>query len=192
MNDWHKVVKIIFKQMIECIEFIHSKNVCHFDISLENFLINDVKVHCHENVTSKQSNINFECSDIQIKLIDFGLAHVFKTNSNFISDKFCGKMPYKSPEIISNKEFHAKSNDIWGLGVCLFMMAIGCAPWIKAHKSEQLFVLIMNGHIKDVLKSWNKLEYVNKDLINLFELFFQYENKRVSLENIKKHSWLKD
>eukprot|EP01084_Bolivina_argentea_P168155 291684_1 len=45
MNDWHKVVKIIFKQMIECIEFIHSKNVCHFDISLENFLINDVKVH---------------------------------------------------------------------------------------------------------------------------------------------------
>eukprot|EP01084_Bolivina_argentea_P188811 324903_1 len=39
--EWHSAVKVIFLQMIEAIEFIHSKNVCHFDISLENFLIND-------------------------------------------------------------------------------------------------------------------------------------------------------
>eukprot|EP01084_Bolivina_argentea_P232976 392510_1 len=38
ITEWHKLVKIIFKQMIECIEYIHAHNICHFDISLENFL----------------------------------------------------------------------------------------------------------------------------------------------------------
>eukprot|EP01084_Bolivina_argentea_P114651 204063_1 len=40
IKELQKIVKIIFKQMIECIEYIHKKNVCHLDISLENFLIN--------------------------------------------------------------------------------------------------------------------------------------------------------
>ena len=44
ITEWHRVCKVIFKQMLECIEFIHSLNICHFDISLENFLINDVDV----------------------------------------------------------------------------------------------------------------------------------------------------
>ena len=34
MTEWHKTVQIMFKQMIESIEYIHSKNICHFDISL--------------------------------------------------------------------------------------------------------------------------------------------------------------
>eukprot|EP01083_Nonionella_stella_P083804 231771_1 len=37
ISEWHRMVRIIFKQMVEAIEYIHSKNVCHFDISLENF-----------------------------------------------------------------------------------------------------------------------------------------------------------
>eukprot|EP01084_Bolivina_argentea_P048140 88715_1 len=41
ITELQRVIKIIFKQMIQCIEYIHNKNVCHFDISLENFLIND-------------------------------------------------------------------------------------------------------------------------------------------------------
>ena len=33
--EWLKVCHLLFKQMIECIEYIHSKNISHFDISLE-------------------------------------------------------------------------------------------------------------------------------------------------------------
>ena len=72
---WIEVVKVIFKQMIECIEFIHSKNICHFDISLENFVINSVDVHWRVYMEAgkeiKQS-IQFELNDIQVKLCDFG------------------------------------------------------------------------------------------------------------------------
>eukprot|EP01083_Nonionella_stella_P166948 559778_1 len=31
MSEWHKVVTIIYNQLLECIDFIHSKNVVHFD-----------------------------------------------------------------------------------------------------------------------------------------------------------------
>lgn len=35
ISEWLKVCRLLFKQMIECIEYIHSKNIAHFDISLE-------------------------------------------------------------------------------------------------------------------------------------------------------------
>ena len=74
----------------------HSKNVCHFDISLENFLINDIDI-----VYSNDGQIKF-CFDskIQIKLCDYGLAEIFdEEKSEFESTKYCGKRNYKSPEV---------------------------------------------------------------------------------------------
>ena len=34
LAEWHGMVKLIWKQMVECIEYIHSNNICHFDVSL--------------------------------------------------------------------------------------------------------------------------------------------------------------
>ena len=52
--------------MVESIEYIHTKNICHMDISLENYTINDVKI-C-ESVDGKY--IEFLGDDVQIKLCD--------------------------------------------------------------------------------------------------------------------------
>ena len=157
VSHWKEICKVIFKQMIECIEFIHSRNVCHFDISLENFVINHVDVNCRvyeEAGKTFVESIQFELNDIQVKLCDFGtffsyiyicfsisslficsmyflyvyfqtgLAEGFKTNE-CKSDKYSGKRNYVSPEILNKKrQFDAKKNDIWGLGVVLYMMLI--------------------------------------------------------------------
>ena len=42
--ELQRVAKIILKQMIEAIDYIHSKNIAHMDISLENWLINDLDI----------------------------------------------------------------------------------------------------------------------------------------------------
>ena len=132
--SWHETVKVIFKQMIECIQYIHSKYVCHYDISLENFLINDVDVYYGENGKLRLCN-----DSIQIKLCDFGLAGRFKKatsngrmskkdgeccnnddidntegkrddclrdyyEADFQSQKWCGKPNYKSPEVTSQRK----------------------------------------------------------------------------------------
>ena len=69
IEEWHKVCKIIFKQMIESIEYIHSRLVCHFDISIENFVITDVQVQRSENPQDHTVNIKFMTDEIQIKLL---------------------------------------------------------------------------------------------------------------------------
>ena len=135
ISDWHKCVKIIFNQIIECVEYMHSKNVCHFDISLENILINDIDVHCYKDINGIQ-RIKFVEDDIQIKLCDFGLAEIFdpKKNSKFLCNKYVGKPNYQSPEIVSKQKlFSAKKNDIWCMGICLFMLIIA-----RAHFGESL------------------------------------------------------
>ena len=224
IDEWQKVIKVIFKQMIECIEFIHKHNICHFDISLENFLINDVQIqeiktennYIHNNnnnnniqitdrkqiKTTNHSKIKFILQDLQIKLCDFGLAESFNTikqeqdkednNISFKSNKWCGKPNYQSPEInLKKPDFNGKCNDIFCLGVCLFMMTIGNAPWRFAHKSDELFNHMFEGKLVHILRSWNKSQYFNQEWVDLMESIFKYEDKRITLERIKQHSWLK-
>jgi len=206
ISEWRKVVLVMFKQMIECIEFIHAANVCHFDVSLENFVINEVKVFQtfaasatphDDNPKCSQSRplpiVHFVLDELQLKLIDFGLAEYFDTTKNecFQSNKYCGKLHYMSPEIHGKKEsFNAQKNDIFCLGVCLFMMCIGNAPWNKAHPKDDLFRCLVNGQMRKVLKMWKKLHYVTEEGVDLMESIFQYEPHRISIQKIKQHPWM--
>ena len=193
ITEWHKVCKVIFKQMVEAIKYIHDRNICHFDISLENFLINDVKIHYLQSITDPTCHkVKFITDDIQIKLCDFGLAGAFDIKSKYCkSNKYVGKAAYKSPEIVQKKCFDAKANDIWTMGICLFMILFGGVPFIKASNNEQSFKHIMNGNLFNVLKIWNKQYYVTEEMLDLMNKFFQFENQRITLKQIMKHSWLK-
>jgi len=174
------------KQMIECVDFLHSKDVVHFDISLENWLINDVKVAI-DGKNAETTNIHFLTDTIQIKLCDFGLAQKF-TKSECLSSKWSGKKQYKSPEVISKKRcFDAKSNDIWCVGMCLFMLAAGVPPWFVAHTSDKLYSFVLKNSILDLIKKWNLLNYVDTNLIHLFDAIFQSEENRVNSNYIKQY-----
>lgn len=188
LSHWKQVVKVILQQMVECLAYLHSHNICHLDLSLENFVINDVLVEKEE--AGKHEKISFVTDHIRVKLCDFGLAEVFE-DEGCLCDKYCGKQNYKSPEVVQkNKVFRAKKNDVWCLGVCLFMMSTGSAPWKTASKSDETFVHMTNGFMKGTLKSWDLQNYVDDDLLALFESIFQGESSRISVDEIKTHSWL--
>ena len=53
IKNWQKIIKIIFKKMIEAIEYIHSKHICHFDISLENWLIDNINIQCADDGSNR-------------------------------------------------------------------------------------------------------------------------------------------
>eukprot|EP01083_Nonionella_stella_P080068 219823_1 len=190
ISHWKQVMKVILKQMIECIAFIHSKNVCHFDISLENFLINDVQIDVHK-IRDKHGKvtetITFVLDGIKVKLCDFGLARLFATKQ-CKSARFCGKTGYKSPEIFDENicSFDAKKNDIWGFGVCLYMMSFGQSPWRKANKSDELFAFAMEYGIAKALEQHNDLHYVDVEVLYLLHCIFQYESNRISLHRIQE------
>lgn len=190
--DWRETTKVIFQQMLEAVDFLHSHNCCHFDLSLENFLISEVEVELKENERG-QSQIGFVADTIQIKLCDFGLSRVFEKGSDFQCRRFVGKPTYWSPEIASHDDhskFNAKSNDIWCLGVCLYMLAVGGHPFQTASAEDASFKTIVNDGVEMLLKKWKMNHYVSSEMAKCMRLLFRYEGDRVDLEGLRQSEWL--
>lgn len=81
--------KVIFKQIVEAVNYLHRQNIAHRDLKPDNILIDEVY------------NMSYN-----IKLIDFGFS------INMDGQKklriFCGTPSYMSPEIVNKKEYCGK------------------------------------------------------------------------------------
>mmetsp|Transcript_34475 Transcript_34475/g.46461 ORF Transcript_34475/g.46461 Transcript_34475/m.46461 type:complete len:161 (+) Transcript_34475:1748-2230(+) len=94
--------KHIIKQLIGILSYLHSRNVTHRDIKLENIIIDKRGI---------------------IKLIDFGFCCC---TSNDVKLKiFCGTPSYMCPEIVMKKDYSGPPTDIWATGILLFAMLCG-------------------------------------------------------------------
>lgn len=102
-------IDLIFLAMYKGLEFIHSKNIYHRDIKLENF------VGC--KLKTQPSNVGITVpSDFLIpKFIDFGLS---SKNEKFDEIKISqvGTPRFLSPEVKQSKSY-GRDYDIWSLGV---------------------------------------------------------------------------
>jgi len=191
--EWRQFVRVLFVQIVEAVRFLHRHGVSHFDISLENLLINDVEV-----VLDQSGKIKFCADSIDVKLCDFGLAERWSVNpedeeksSPFWSSKFCGKSNYKSPECAKGERFRAELNDVWCVGVCLFMMVIGGNLYSAATPEDKSFVQAMEGKLGQLLSSWNRRHYVDDLLLDLLHRIFRVEADRATLDEVAAHRWLR-
>ena len=107
--------RIIYKQLWNAMEYIHTRGIVHRDIKCENIL--------------------FTRNDV-LKLIDFGFARANmkpervggKEKPKF-SKTFCGSYAYASPEILKGIPYQPQLSDIWASGVVLFAMVYGSLPY---------------------------------------------------------------
>jgi 5'-AMP-activated protein kinase catalytic alpha subunit len=94
-----------FYQIINGVEYLHSKNIVHRDLKPENLLL------CEGNI---------------LKIIDFGLSNFY--NGNYLSTP-CGSPCYASPEMVSGNKYNGFNIDIWAIGIILFAMLCGYLPF---------------------------------------------------------------
>lgn len=192
IKEWHRFCKIAFKQMVELLHWMHNTmNCCHLDLSLENFVIDNVMV-----LVDKQTDSIIFADDFQIKMVDFGLAEVFTKvddngNADFRSQKYVGKTAYKAPKVFGKRKvFDARAADCWSLGVVLFMMIIGGAPYKQPCKKDATFQYVINGKLIQLLQEWNRIDFVTPKLVDLLLRVLRREEKRINIDEIKKHPWL--
>ena len=158
------LIKKLIVQSIEIIKYLHSKNIVYRDIKPENLLLDN---------------------DYNIKLCDYGWATYF-TPGKFLT-VYCGTPEYVSPEVIKKYPYNEKV-DIWGLGVLIFELVFGYAPFSSTFNEERF------NNIKAGKINWPKdLGDEYKDLKDLIEKILRVDPKeRISLDEIENHPWLRE
>lgn len=77
------------------------------------------------------------------------------------------------------------------MGVSLFMMICGCAPFHKASVNDKTFTSIIKGDLNKLIKKWKRERYINEDIMELFSGFFKFESERIDMVQIKQSKFYK-
>jgi serine/threonine protein kinase len=113
--------KMIFKQLIDALTYIHARGLAHRDLKPENILIDD-----HD----------------KIKLIDFGLSN-FQAEDGLFGTRV-GSTCYAAPECFGHDRYDGFKCDAWSCGVVLYTMLTGQLPWV-CHNDQKMIDQIRKG-----------------------------------------------
>jgi len=111
------VARIIFRQVLDAVLYLHSNGIVHNDIKDENIIVN---------------------TELKVTIIDFGSACMDTGEKTRI---YCGSETYTSPEVISGSSFYRVGQEIWSLGILLFVMVYGQNPFDNVVKAEECILI---------------------------------------------------
>ena len=154
----------LFQQLINAVEFCHSRGVYHRDLKPENLLLDE--------------NGN-------LKVLDFGLSALAESKrQDGLLYTTCGTPAYVAPEVIGRKGYEGAKADIWSCGVILFVLLAGYLPF---YDSNLIYMYRKICKAEYKCPNWFPLE-VRKLLSRIFD---PNPHKRISIAKIKASSWFK-
>lgn len=155
----------IFKQVVSGLQYLHSRNIMHRDLSMSNLLL----------TTSERGGM-------QVKIADFGLATQLNHNSQNKHTTLCGTPNYISPEVASRSS-HGLPTDIWGLGCLLYTLLVGHPPFdTNGIKSTLTQVVMGNYTIPD---------HISAEACDLIHrMLCKDPSKRIRLDDVVIHPFM--
>ena len=131
-------IRFYWKEMLECIQAVHQKDIVHSDLKPANFVLVQGR----------------------LKLIDFGIANAIQTDEtiNVHREHQIGTPNYMSPEsLVDANNPHGgrvpgrpklvrvgKPSDVWSLGCILYQMVYGLPPYGHIANQMARFQAILN------------------------------------------------
>ncbi|KAK9279639.1 hypothetical protein L1049_013318 [Liquidambar formosana] len=158
------VARKYFQQLINAVDFCHSRGVYHRDLKPENLLLDD-----NEN----------------LKVSDFGLSALAESKrQDGLLHTTCGTPAYVAPEVINRKGYDGAKADIWSCGVVLFVLLAGHLPFHDSNLME-LYRKVDKAEYK--CPNWFPQEARRL----LSKMLDPNPNTRISIAKIKENSWFK-
>ncbi|KAL6839486.1 hypothetical protein ACP4OV_030756 [Aristida adscensionis] len=96
-----------FQQLVDAIDYCHSKGVYHRDLKPENLLLD---------------------SRGNLKVSDFGLSTLSKNGVGLLHTT-CGTPNYVAPEVLGSNGYDGSAADVWSCGVILYVLMAGYLPF---------------------------------------------------------------
>ncbi|KAK7292863.1 hypothetical protein RJT34_15718 [Clitoria ternatea] len=96
-----------FQQLINAVDYCHSRGVYHRDLKPENLLLDSHDV---------------------LKVTDFGLSTYAQQEDELLRTA-CGTPNYVAPEVLNDRGYVGSTSDIWSCGVILFVLMAGYLPF---------------------------------------------------------------
>ncbi|KAK9385661.1 kinase-like domain-containing protein [Lipomyces mesembrius] len=137
MDD--NMAKIVVKQVLQAVVYVHSAGISHRDIKPDNILL--------------VSEGDCDGDSIQIKVSDFGLAKI--SESGTFLKTFCGTLAYLAPEVMQARDssrghaertstYYSNKVDMWSIGCMVYVLLTGYLPF-NGSTQEQLCNQIIAG-----------------------------------------------
>jgi len=171
VKAWIKEVRRWFHQILLALKFMHERNICHRDMSLENIVLSKSR---------------------DVRVIDFGVGLEYK-DGNFSSEQMrIGKSHYMSPECFQQHYYDGRDNDMWCAGVILWTCLIGCPPWSIPDEQDKRFTFLMQGKIgvKQLTQKWRRDFFVSEAAADLLAKIFRPEKDRIRVDEALRHPFI--
>uniref|UniRef100_F6UB22 Maternal embryonic leucine zipper kinase n=1 Tax=Equus caballus TaxID=9796 RepID=F6UB22_HORSE len=154
--------RVIFRQIVAAVAYVHSQGYAHRDLKPENLLFDEYH---------------------KLKLIDFGLCAKPKDNKDYHLQTCCGSLAYAAPELIQGKSYLGSEADVWSMGILLYVLMCGFLPFDDDNVMA-LYKKIMRG--KYEVPKW-----LSPSSILLLQQMLQVDpKKRISVKNLLSHPWI--
>ena len=167
----------IIAELVNVIDYLHTDmEISHNDLKPSNILLD-------ENYHIKL--IDFSTSKVKGKVFDKKKG-IFVESDESVNKEIFGTAEFLSPEMVNQKITDYRTNDIWSLGIIIYIIFNGESPF----KAENDFFTCQK--IKTC-----KFEYVKNDIpedaIDLLNnILIEDTEKRFNIKQIKNHKYFKD
>ncbi|XP_061577791.1 death-associated protein kinase 2 isoform X2 [Cololabis saira] len=156
------------KQILDGVQYLHSKRIAHFDLKPENIMLLDRNMRLP-----------------RIKLIDFGLAHQIEAGADF--KNIFGTPEFVAPEVVNYEPLGLEA-DMWSIGVITYILLSGASPFLGDTKQETL------GNISAMDYDFDEEFFSNtSELAKSFirQLLEKDTRKRMTIQDALNHPWIK-
>ncbi|XP_040075054.3 testis-specific serine/threonine-protein kinase 1-like [Ixodes scapularis] len=163
-----RTTHVYFMQLASALAYLHKNDIAHRDLNSLCFTI-----------------VEMRCCSRRLQTRSLSAASA-ATKKKELSATFCGSEAYAAPEILQGIRYLPKREDMWSLGVILYVMVTGDLPFESGNLPRQLRLQMTR------VVRFPKVLPLSNELKNLIRCMLEpVIGLRASMGRVIRHPWIR-